>query len=165
MRPAPTDRSPARAMPCLAPTPGSVWCHPQATHVLTLCALAAACRAAVGWMDCVFNVIPHPHGTHVHSDTIALYPARSKSRPNYWHDLRDGDVELGELIDFVFQASANEATKKHVGQRATALGERGIVEGLTKELLGFEESLDLDERKLKPLNVTQLRQKLEKDEL
>ena len=33
----------------------------------------------VGWMDCVFNVIPHPHGAHVHHDTIALYAARKKA--------------------------------------------------------------------------------------
>ena len=47
---------------------------------------------AVGWMDCVFNQIPHPHGAHVHADTIVIYPAHGKSRPNYWFDLRDGEV-------------------------------------------------------------------------
>ena len=29
----------------------------------------------VGWIDCVFNQLPHPHGMHVHSDTLALYGA------------------------------------------------------------------------------------------
>ena len=119
----------------------------------------------VGWMDCVFNVIPHPHGAHVHADTIALYPARSKSRPNYWRDLRDGDVELHQLVDFVHDASANEATRTHVRRRAEALGERGLLEALPAQLMDFVESLDVDERELKPINVTQLREAMLKDEL
>lgn len=109
---------------------------------------------AVGWMDCVFNVIPHPHGAHVHGDTIALYAARAKSRPNYWRDLRGGDVELHELVDFVYDASANQATREHVGRRAGELGERGLFEALPARLMDFHTSLGLDERTLRPLNPT-----------
>jgi len=115
---------------------------------------------AVGWMDCVFNVIPHPHGMHVHSDTIALYPARRKRSPNYWRDLRDGDVELRELVDFVHDASANAPTREHVGRRAAMLGERGLLEALPIGLMGFEESLGVDERALRPLNLTRLKDEL-----
>ena len=114
----------------------------------------------VGWMDCVFNVIPHPHGAHVHADTIALYPARHKSRPNYWNDLKEGDVELHQLIDFVHGASANEATRAHVERRAQELGERGLHEALSTGLMGFEESLGVDERKLQPLNLTRMKDEL-----
>jgi hypothetical protein len=59
----------------------------------------------VGWMDCIFNQIPYPHGSHVHRDTLALYPAHDKGRPNYLLDLRDGDIEMRALFDFVFGAS------------------------------------------------------------
>ena len=115
---------------------------------------------AVGWMDCVFNQIPHPHGAHVHTDTIALYPARTKSRPNYWFDLREGDVELHELIDFAHDASANEATRRHVLERIEQAGPRGIREALPRQLMGFEESLDVDERRLVPLNLARLKDEL-----
>ena len=40
-------------------------------------------------MDCVFNHIPHPHGAHVHTDTIALYAAGKARREN---NLRDGRI-------------------------------------------------------------------------
>ena len=52
--------------------------------------------------DCIFNQIPFPHGNHVKQDTIALYPAGNKRKPNYLLDLRDGDIELAELMDFVW---------------------------------------------------------------
>ena len=119
----------------------------------------------VGWMDCVFNAIPYPHGSHVHKDTIALYPARSKSEPRYWKDLRDGDVDLDELISFVYEASANEATQRHVREREEAAGPRGLLEALPHKLLDFEESLAIDERELRPLNASRLREMVEKDEL
>ena len=119
----------------------------------------------VGWMDCVFNAIPYPHGSHVHKDTIALYPARSKSEPRYWKDLRDGDVDLDELISFVYEASANEATQRHVREREEAAGPRGLLEALPHKLLDFEESLTIDERELRPLNASRLREMVEKDEL
>jgi hypothetical protein len=51
--------------------------------------------------DCIFNQIPYPHGTHVHADKVALYPAGNKRRPNYLLDLRDGHIEIAELMDFV----------------------------------------------------------------
>ena len=110
----------------------------------------------VGWMDCAFNVIPHPHGAHVHADTLVLYPAGRKHVPSYYNDLRNGDVELHELVNFVHGASALEATKAHVRARALQIGERGLREGLAKGLLTFEASLDLDEQKLTPLNLSQL---------
>jgi hypothetical protein len=115
---------------------------------------------AVGWMDCVFNQIPHPHGVHVHADTIALYGARSKGRPKYWLDLRAGDVELHELIDFVHDASENAATRAHVARRAEALGARGIRETLPRRLLSFDESLGIDERNLLPADLTSLKEEL-----
>lgn len=115
---------------------------------------------AVGWMDCVFNQIPHPHGAHVHTDTLVLYPARSKSKPNYWFDLRDGDVELHELIDFAHDASHNEATRAHVQSRIAQLGARGIREVLPRRLMDFEESLGVDERRLVAANLTKLKDEL-----
>ena len=115
---------------------------------------------AVGWMDCAFNVIPHPHGAHVHHDTIALYAARKKAQPRYWQDLRGGDVELSELVDFVYGASENEVTKKHVRHRAKQLGERGIRELLPAGLMTFVDSLGVDERALKPLNLTRMKEEL-----
>ena len=67
---------------------------------------------AIGWMDCVFNQIPYPHGTHVAEDTIALYAAGEsrKQAPNYLMSLSNGDIELEELITFVHEASSNIAT-------------------------------------------------------
>lgn len=115
---------------------------------------------AVGWMDCVFNQIPHPHGAHVHQDTIAIYPARSKSKPAYWFDLKDGDLELHQLIDFVVDASHNQATREHVINRIEELGTRGIYEALPRNLMDFEVSLGIDERKLVPLNLTKMKDEL-----
>ena len=114
----------------------------------------------VGWMDCLWNAIPPPHGLHVHADTIVLYPANSKTEPAFWTDLRGGDVDIHELVDFVFSASALEATKVHVRSRANQVGERGLREGITKGLLTFDESLDIDERKLVPLNLTRVKDEL-----
>ena len=56
---------------------------------------------AVGWMDCVFNQIPYPHGLHVHEDTIALYPAGAehKAVPRYLQSLQGGRIELAELVE------------------------------------------------------------------
>lgn len=119
----------------------------------------------VGWMDCVFNEIPYPHGSHVHKDTVALYPAGAKSEPRYWKDLRDGDIEIHELVSFVYEASNNEATKRHIHEREEAAGPRGMLEALEHELLDFEASLIVDERALQPLEPSRLREMVEKDEL
>ena len=55
---------------------------------------------AVGWMDCVFNQIPYPHGLHVHEDTIALYPAGAEHKAvRYLQSLQGGRIELAELVD------------------------------------------------------------------
>lgn len=110
---------------------------------------------AVGWMDCVFNQIPHPHGMHVKTDTIALYSARAKTRPNYYLNLREGDVEMHELAQFVWEASARVATKEHVERRHLEIGERGLREGFVP--MDFVLSLGIDERQLKPENLTALR--------
>ena len=134
---------------------------------------ASNASLVVAWMDCILNVIPYPHGAHVHSDTIALYPAYSKGRPSYWHDLRDGDVELHELVGFVFGASANVGTKRHVAARQEAAGPRMMSElGELGDhgLMTFEESLILNERNLKPLKLKGARAdgnsaSLEKDEM
>ena len=97
---------------------------------------------------------------HVHHDTIALYSSRTKSAPRYWQDLRDGDVELHELIDFVHDASENEATKLHVRRRYAELGHRGVREALPRGLMGFVESLGLDERRLVGANLTRMKDEL-----
>lgn len=115
---------------------------------------------AVGWMDCIFNQIPYPHGAHVHSDTIAIYPARSKGRPNYFLDLRGGDVDIHELVGFVFGASANQATKQHVAAREDLAGPRVMREGLMSGLLTFEQSLTVHEPALWPLDLDQLKDEL-----
>ena len=123
---------------------------------------------AVGWMDCLYNQIPPPHGTHIHADTLALYPARSKGTPLYYLDLRGGDVELPELIDFVESASANEATRRHVAARREEAGPRVVHEGLEASAVSFRDSLVLDERQLRPENLTLLRERMgesAKDEL
>ena len=114
----------------------------------------------VGFMDCVFNTIPFPHGAHVHTDVIALYPAYQKNTPAYFLDLRDGNVEIHELINFVFEASALEATKRHVAMREEAAGPRVVRETLMDGLLGFEPSLDVDVTRLKPVNITRLKEEL-----
>ena len=119
----------------------------------------------VGWMDCVFNVIPPPFGTHVHSDTIVLYPARSKTRPSYWTDLRDGDVDIKQLVDFVGGASANEAARKHVSNRIEELSQRGVYEALPSNLMVFMDSLSVDERKVSPLNLTSTKEAMLNDDL
>ena len=143
---------------------------------------------------------------HVHADTIAIYPAYDKKRPNYWFDLRDGEVYTGpywvpiprpplalpfplplplpplptpltrgrppghgclptqvefhELIDFVHDASNNDATRRHVLKRIEQLSPRGIREGLPRDLMGFEESLGIDERRLVAANLTKLKDEL-----
>lgn len=118
----------------------------------------------VGWMDCVFNAIPHPHGTHVHQDLVALYPAGRKNQPAYWHNLREGDVELHQLIDFVRDASGNSKTRAHVHDRARELGQRALYEALPSNLMDYEESLFVDERTIEAINVTAMRLSLEEQD-
>ena len=68
----------------------------------------------IGWMDCVFNVIPFPHGMHITQDTIALYGAgdENKRSPKYMANLQDGDIHIKDIISFLFDASNNIATKE-----------------------------------------------------
>ena len=115
---------------------------------------------AVGWMDCVFNQIPYPHGLHVHEDTIALYPAGAehKAVPRYLQSLQGGRIELAELVDFVHGASTNVATHKHVAARRGEATERGIREGI--QYPDFLDSLELDETKLLAENLTQVKENL-----
>ena len=54
----------------------------------------------------------------------------------------------------------NEVTKKHVRHRAKQLGERGIRELLPAGLMTFVDSLGVDERALKPLNLTRMKEEL-----
>jgi hypothetical protein len=68
--------------------------------------------------------------------------------------------QLHELVDFVYDASANQATREHVGRRAGELGERGLFEALPARLMDFHTSLGLDERTLRPLNLTELKDEL-----
>jgi hypothetical protein len=116
-------------------------------------------------MDCVFNTIPPPHGAHVHTDALALYPAGAKETPAFWADLRGGEVELAELAEFVRDAAGNEATRRHVSARVEAAGLRALHEGLEAGLPSLRESLLLDESRLQPLDLHALRRALERDEL
>lgn len=112
----------------------------------------------VGWMDCVFNQIPHPHGMHVKDDTIAIYPAGKKMSPNYYLNLREGDVEIHELAEFVYEATGLEATQQHVLKRYEELGERGLFHGL--DPIPFLDALAIDERQLQPHNLSKIRHEL-----
>ena len=110
-------------------------------------AVATKGALAIGWMDCVFNQIPHPHGQHVHSDTLALYPAgrRNKARPSYLLNLRSGDIELHEIVDFIMGSSKNDETKSHIATRLDAIGNGGLDQ---IRFPSFEESLAIDEKLL-----------------
>ena len=52
---------------------------------------------------------------HITEDTIALYPAgeAQKGTPKYMTNLQDGDIHIREIINFLFQASSNIATKEY----------------------------------------------------
>ena len=105
------------------------------------------------------------HYTFYHSDTRTLYGAgrENKARPNYLLSLRDGEVEIHELLDFVAGASHRPETKQHVERRRSELGERALREGLS--LPDFYESLGVDERELAAENLTEVRERLLKDEV
>lgn len=75
-------------------------------------------------------------------------------------DLRGGGVEIHELVNFVFEASALPSTKRHVANREEEAGPRGMREGLARSLLGFVESLGVDERQLQAENLTRLKEEL-----
>ena len=68
----------------------------------------------VAWIDCVFNQLPFPHGMHITEDTVALYAAGEdqKRTPKYMTNLQGGDIHIREIINFLFEASTNIATKE-----------------------------------------------------
>ena len=57
-------------------------------------------------------------------------------------------------------ASHNQATREHVINRIEELGTRGIYEALPRNLMDFEVSLGIDERKLVPANLTKMKDEL-----
>lgn len=118
---------------------------------------------AVAWIDCVFNQLPFPHGMHITEDTIALYGAgqANKRTPKYLTGLQGGDIHISELIKFLFEASNNIATKQHISDRMQQIGDDATVNAVFRDgltYLTFVESLILDERELKPENLTKLRE-------
>jgi len=119
----------------------------------------------IGWMDCAFNGIPPPHGEYITADTIVMYPAgrEKKKAPNYLNSLRDGHIDMDELLTFVFQASARAETKIHVASRRSTLGERALREGL--QYLTFEESLNVYEPNLEALDLDQIRRSVRGESL
>jgi hypothetical protein len=64
--------------------------------------------------DCIFNQLPFPHGMHIEEDTVALYSAGEdqKRTPKYMTNLQGGDIHIREIINFLFEASINIATKQ-----------------------------------------------------
>tara|TARA_B110001452_G_scaffold267381_1_gene277062 strand:+ start:1646 stop:3682 length:2037 start_codon:yes stop_codon:yes gene_type:complete len=118
---------------------------------------------AVAWIDCVFNQLPFPHGMHITEDTVALYGAgeNNKLTPKYLTGLQGGDIHISELIKFVFEASNNIATKQHISNRLAQIGDDLTVDAVLRSgltYMTFVESLILDERELKPENLTKLRE-------
>ena len=93
------------------------------------------------------------------------YPAgrEKKKAPNYLNSLRDGHIDMDELLTFVFQASARAETKIHVASRRSTLGERALREGL--QYLTFEESLNVYEPNLEALDLDQIRRSVRGESL
>ncbi len=112
----------------------------------------------IGWMDCVWNQIPYPHGLHIYEDTVVMYAAgrAQKASPNYLSTLRDGEVELHGLIQFISESCSNIATYNWVEARRAEMGERVLREGI--EYLNFTESLLTDETQMEIDNLTELRE-------
>ena len=109
-------------------------------------------------MDCVWNQIPYPHGLHIYEDTVVMYAAgrAQKASPNYLSTLRDGEVELHGLIQFISESCSNIATYNWVEARRAEMGERVLREGI--EYLNFTESLLTDETQMEIDNLTELRE-------
>ena len=51
---------------------------------------------------------------HITEDTVALYSAgeEQKRTPKYMTNLQGGDIHIREIINFLFEASTNIATKE-----------------------------------------------------
>ena len=85
-------------------------CARDDNHALTSTALTLSLFP----QDCVFNQLPFPHGMHITEDTVALYSAGEdqKRTPKYMTNLQGGDIHIREIINFLFEASTNIATKE-----------------------------------------------------
>ena len=75
---------------------------------------SSALTPSLSPQDCVFNQLPFPHGMHITEDTVALYSAGEdqKRTPKYMTNLQGGDIHIREIINFLFEASTNIATKE-----------------------------------------------------
>ena len=101
----------------------------------------------------------------MHADTVALYPAGQKNKPRYYTNLREGDIEIDELVDFVHRASRHATTRRHVQQCVEELGARRGWWTTCQRAFSLDESITLDERRLVALNLSEFKSAAEKDEL
>ena len=124
----------------------------------------------IAWIDCVQNTIPYPWGNHVHGEKLAIFPAvtndvktrGNKFRPRFLHNMRDGEIDLPELLDFVVDASERMSTKRHVQGRRIELGERALREAI--HFSSYRAAIEIDEWMLPPLNLTAIRERFENPE-
>ena len=112
----------------------------------------------VAWIDCVFNQLPFPHGMHITEDTVALYAAGEdqKRTPKYMTNLQGGDIHIREIINFLFEASTNIATKDYLAKKMAEIGDDMLQDGIKYPT--FVESLTTEEKWLLPDNTSKLRE-------
>ena len=98
--------------------------------------------------------------------SVALYPAGQKNKPRYYTNLREGDIEIDELVDL---CTARAGMRPRGGTCSSVWRSwgRGGAGGRPAKgpAQSLDESITLDERRLVALNLSEFKSAAEKDEL